>query len=161
MRQGSKYIALHEHLRRSGKDEVILTFAQIEKLLGDKMPTSARQSRAYWSNRRQSALQAAAWMEAGYHVADLDLERERVTFRKPLRKYTIRREGNTVLWDGELIRALRQHMGLNQAQMAEVLGVRQQTVSEWETGMYAPSRATSKYLTLVAERADFKYGEGK
>jgi DNA-binding transcriptional regulator YiaG len=58
-----------------------------------------------------------------------------------------------------MIKALRGHMGLNQAQLAESLGVRQQTVSEWENGLYEPSRATSKYLMLVAERADFSYGE--
>jgi DNA-binding transcriptional regulator YiaG len=56
---------------------------------------------------------------------------------------------------------LRQYLGLSQAQFAEQLGVRQQTISEWETGMYAPSRATRKYLTLVAERAGFSYGEGE
>jgi len=32
-------------------------------------------------------------------------------------------------------------------------------VSEWETSAYVPSRAMSKYLTMVAERAGFKYGE--
>ena len=37
--------------------------------------------------------------------------------------------------------------------------MRQQTVSEWETGVYAPTRATSKFLTLVAERAGFNFGE--
>jgi DNA-binding transcriptional regulator YiaG len=55
------------------------------------------------------------------------------------------------------VRALREHLGLNQEGLAEVLGVRQQTISEWETGVYAPSRASSKHLGLVAERADFGY----
>jgi len=60
-------------------------------------------------------------------------------------------------WDGEGVRALREHLELNQAELAEVLGVRQQTVSEWETGVYAPSRGRSKHLDLVAERSDFGY----
>jgi DNA-binding transcriptional regulator YiaG len=50
-------------------------------------------------------------------------------------------------------------MGLTQAQFAEELGVRQQTVSEWEQGLYAPTRATAKHLTLVAERAEFIYSK--
>ena len=43
--------------------------------------------------------------------------------------------------------------------MAEELGVRQQTVSEWETGRYAPRGASARLLSLVAERAGFRYGE--
>ena len=38
-------------------------------------------------------------------------------------------------WDKERIQALRRHMGLTQHEMAERLGTRQQTISEWETGM--------------------------
>ena len=129
-------------------------------MIDSALPASARQSRAFWSNRSKGALQAAAWLEAGYQTAEVDLDGERVTFRKLARMYTVKREGDTVLWDSELVRALRQHMNFNQAQLAEALGVRQQTVSEWETGVYAPSRAMSKYLTLVAERAGFRYGEG-
>ncbi len=90
----------------------------------------------------------------------LTLPDERVTFGKPVRIYKIRRSGESVAWDSELIKSLRYHMGLSQAEFAEKLGVRQQTISEWETGIYAPSRATRKYLTLVGERAGFVYGEG-
>lgn len=70
-------------------------------------------------------------------------------------------KSGAVLWDTTLIRGLRQHMGLTQGQFAEVLGVRQQTVSEWELGLYAPTRATGKHLALVAERAEFSYGENE
>ena len=48
-------------------------------------------------------------------------------------------------------------LGFSQGDLAEELGVRQQTVSEWERGEYEPSRVTSKYLSLVAERAGFTY----
>ncbi len=64
---------------------------------------------------------------------------------------------DTLQWNSELIRALRLHMGLTQAGMAKELGVRQQTVSEWEKGIYTPTRASSKHLTLVAEKAAFRY----
>jgi DNA-binding transcriptional regulator YiaG len=55
------------------------------------------------------------------------------------------------------VRALREHLDLNQEGLAELLGVRQQTISEWETGLYAPSRGRSKHLDLVAERSGFGY----
>lgn len=156
--QNSKYYALYQHLRQGKKEEITLTFAAIERLIGGPLPASARQTRGFWSNRDKGALQAMAWIDAGYAVANIDLKEKRVTFRKLARTYTVEREGDTVLWNGELVKALRRHMNLNQAQLAEKLGVRQQTVSEWETGAYAPSRAMSKYLTLFAERAGFKYG---
>ena len=60
-------------------------------------------------------------------------------------------------WDNQSIRALRQHMKLTQAKLAEELGTRQQTISEWETGMYKPRGTSATLLTLVAERSGFKY----
>jgi DNA-binding transcriptional regulator YiaG len=60
-------------------------------------------------------------------------------------------------WDGEKIHALRTHLNLTQNEMAEQLGTRQQTISEWEKGMYRPRGASATLLSIVAERARFKY----
>jgi DNA-binding transcriptional regulator YiaG len=60
-------------------------------------------------------------------------------------------------WNGEKIRALRDHMKLTQREMADELGTRQQTISEWEKGMYKPRGASATLLNIVAERARFKY----
>lgn len=60
-------------------------------------------------------------------------------------------------WSSRSVRALRKHMGMTQQQMAEELGTRQQTISEWETGMYRPRGGMNRLLTLVAERAGFEY----
>ena len=62
-------------------------------------------------------------------------------------------------WDAEQVRALRGHLEMTQQKLAEELNVRQQTVSEWETGQYRPRGASERLLNLVAERADFAYGE--
>jgi len=62
-----------------------------------------------------------------------------------------------VQWDGEYIQALRHHLGLTQRELAEKLGTRQQTISEWETGMYKPRGASATLLSIVAERAKFEY----
>ncbi len=48
-------------------------------------------------------------------------------------------------------------MQLTQEQLAEALGVRQQTVSEWETGMYRPRGASDRLLTIIADDAGYKY----
>ena len=68
-----------------------------------------------------------------------------------------RRVEYTVEWTPGTIKALRGHLGMTQKQMADELGVRQQTISEWEVGVYIPRRSTQKYLSLIAERAGFKY----
>lgn len=127
--------------------------------MNDTLPDSARNKRAWWSNRSKGALQASAWMEAGYRVEDVDFEEQRVTFRKPTTNYQVQPVSKTVNWNGELIKALRHHMGLTQAALAQQIGVRQATVSEWEKGIRTPNRAMSKYLTIVAEQAKFSTGE--
>ena len=60
-------------------------------------------------------------------------------------------------WNAETVRALRKHMGLTQKQLAEQINARQQTISEWETGMYKPRGTTIALLNIIAERAGFEY----
>ncbi len=62
-------------------------------------------------------------------------------------------------WDRSRIRALRNHLGMTQVEMAHQLGIRQQTVSEWETGQYEPRGTSVTLLRMVAERSNFGYGE--
>lgn len=157
MRQGSRYAPLAEHLQVGGKVEVTLSFAEIEELLGGALPISSRKSKAWWSNR-DSGVQAAAWLQAGYRVFELDLAGERVTFRKRGTEYPVRRRGSDVVWDQDAIRALREHMRATQSQLAEVLGVRQQTISEWEKGEYTTTRSSATHLTRVARETGFIYG---
>jgi DNA-binding transcriptional regulator YiaG len=45
--------------------------------------------------------------------------------------------------------------------MAAELGVRQQTISEWETGLYQPRGASARLLEIVAERVGFEYGRDR
>ena len=51
-------------------------------------------------------------------------------------------------WDAENIRRARKARNLTQAELAEGLGCRQQTISEWELGMYGPKNAYQKLLTM-------------
>jgi DNA-binding transcriptional regulator YiaG len=60
-------------------------------------------------------------------------------------------------WDKENIKALRRYLGVTQVKLAEQLGTRQQTISEWETGMYRPRGTSVTLLSIIAERSDFKY----
>ena len=68
-----------------------------------------------------------------------------------------RREISKINWDADRVKSLRQFMGLTQQLFADKLGVRQQTVSEWEKSMYRPRGATVTLLNIVAEQAGFKF----
>jgi len=155
IKTGSKYYPLFNYLQASAQSEVVLTFSEIEVLLGSKLPSSA-QRRAWWSNRNSpSALQAAAWIEAGYHTEQINLDQQTVVFRRFNAHYEIQEADGQIVWNRSAIRALRTHLGLTQADFAAEMGVRQQTVSEWENGVYTPSRAVSRHLSRVAESIAF------
>lgn len=64
-------------------------------------------------------------------------------------------------WNSNSIRALRRHLEMSQKQMSEELGIRQQTVSDWELGYHRPRGGMAHLLTIVAERADFRYRTGE
>ncbi len=63
-------------------------------------------------------------------------------------------------WDAGKVRALRKHLGATQQELAERLGARQQTISEWETGLYQPRGPSATLLTMIAENAGFLYETG-
>ncbi|HAV10918.1 MAG TPA: hypothetical protein DCX22_04850 [Dehalococcoidia bacterium] len=60
-------------------------------------------------------------------------------------------------WDADAVRSLRKHLKKTQAELAEYLGMRQQTISEWEIGIHIPCGASVTMLTIVAERGNFSY----
>ena len=62
-------------------------------------------------------------------------------------------------WNSDSIRALRLFLDVSQSVFSNYLGVRQQTVSAWETGQYRPRGASERLLSFVADRAAFRYSE--
>ena len=158
IKPGSKYYPLFKHLQRCPEGEHILTFTEIEALLSKPLPASARTNKNWWSNRdSSSSLQANAWVSAGYHIVAVDLPNQTVTFRPFRVTYSIqRRADGEILWQRDAIRALRKHLNLTQYQFAQELGVRRQTISEWENGAYDPDHSKLKFLALVAKQAEFE-----
>ena len=53
-------------------------------------------------------------------------------------------------WQATNIKNLRKHLKLSQTALSQELGIRQQTISEWENGMYQPRGASVTILTLLA-----------
>jgi DNA-binding transcriptional regulator YiaG len=60
-------------------------------------------------------------------------------------------------WSKDHIQALRRHLGLTQQELADQLGTRQQTISEWETGQYEPRGTSATLLSIIAEKSNFQY----
>jgi DNA-binding transcriptional regulator YiaG len=75
--------------------------------------------------------------------------------RTPRRRAAPYRTGPA--WSGADVRALRLHLGVTQDELSRRLGMRQQTVSEWEVGKHRPRGASLTLLGVIAERAGFAY----
>ena len=67
------------------------------------------------------------------------------------------RKKGPVHWDSDRVKSLRTHLEMTQQELAGELGTRQQTISEWETGLYTPRGASRTLLTMIAERSGFRY----
>ena len=61
-----EYRALHKYLRDRYAETVVLTFMQIEDLLGARLPEAAHVEPAWWTNSGtdQTAPQSQAWIAA-------------------------------------------------------------------------------------------------
>jgi hypothetical protein len=81
----SKYEALPQFLGRVAGSTQRLSFRQLERILGFKLPTSAYQHEAWWSNNATGHSHARAWLEAGWRTEALDLAARQVTFRRSTR----------------------------------------------------------------------------
>jgi hypothetical protein len=76
----SRYAPLARWLQSQREDKARMTFEQIEQIIGDKLPESARQHRSWWANDAEAHVQSQQWLEAGWRVATLNMMDEQVTF---------------------------------------------------------------------------------
>ncbi len=79
--KGRKYRKLYAHLRSLSSQEWKTSFADIEAIIGDHLPASARRHRASWANDITQA-RARAWLAAGWETADVDMDAETLLFRR-------------------------------------------------------------------------------
>jgi len=79
----AEYVSLYTYLEHRYASIVVLTFEQMEALLGFALPASARTERDWWTGAAvQTGPHAAAWMEAG-RVATPNLPARTVMFERP------------------------------------------------------------------------------
>ncbi len=77
-----KYEPLAEFLSRQPSDEVSMSFAQIERIIGERLPASAHQHRAWWSNNPNNSVMTKAWLEAGFRSERVDMQARKLVFRR-------------------------------------------------------------------------------
>ncbi len=58
----------------------LLTFEDIEEIIQDKLPASARQSRSWWANDSVGHVQSQQWLDVGWRVSYVDMDKETVLF---------------------------------------------------------------------------------
>jgi len=152
----SKYYPLFDYLNKQPDTGLLeLSFAEIEQIIKDRLPASANATRAWWAN--SNTTQGHAWQDANWLVDDVDFKNKLVVFRPDRITYRITPVRKPVGWSGKKIKALREHAGWSQQELAQRLAVRQQTVSDWEVGNHAARRSMSKLLQMVAKEVGFPY----
>ncbi len=76
-----KYAPLENYFRDlpASQREVTLAFAQIERILKDKLPSSAYEDRRWWDHQKEgNHVNLRAWSNAGWKIESLDVSKKRV-----------------------------------------------------------------------------------
>jgi hypothetical protein len=84
MGEAGEYRLLYKYLRDRFADRLVLTFGQIEDLLGFSLPSPARAQREWWGNTSSVADESRhsdAWTLAG-RTASVNLSAQCVTFER-------------------------------------------------------------------------------
>lgn len=77
----SKYAYLSILLVKTSRfrNRIAMRFAEIEDIIGDKLPDSAYKHKHWWSNIRNRT-PSESWLTVGWRVEEVNLEEEKVTF---------------------------------------------------------------------------------
>jgi hypothetical protein len=77
-----KYEPLGQFLKKQKRDRIAISFAEIERVLGRKLPNSSKTHRAWWSNNPTNNVMTKEWLNAGFETEDVDISGEHLIFRK-------------------------------------------------------------------------------
>ncbi len=78
----SKYEPLPQFLTSVGGSAHRMKFSEIERILGFKLPKSAYEHEAWWSNNATGHSHARAWLNSGWRTEGVDLAARKVTFQR-------------------------------------------------------------------------------
>lgn len=78
----NKYAPLGDFLRRQHLAEVSMTFSEIERVIGAKLPPRAQHYRAWWSNSATNSVMTRVWLDAGFRSERVDMKGRKLVFRR-------------------------------------------------------------------------------
>ena len=78
----SKYEALTGHLKLTQGNSYPVSFAEIEAIIGTRLPDSAYEHRAWWSNNPHNSAMTKAWLAAGWYSSNVDMKARNLVFRR-------------------------------------------------------------------------------
>ncbi len=76
-----KYEPLGDYLRKQRVARVRMTFAEIERIVGTKLPKSQRYP-AWWSNNTFNNVMTQVWLDAGFESEQVDVVGRKLVFRR-------------------------------------------------------------------------------
>ena len=76
-----KYEPLGDYLRKQRVARIPMTFAEIERIVGTKLPKSQRYP-AWWSNNTSNNMMTQVWIEAGFQTEQVDVAGRKLVFRR-------------------------------------------------------------------------------
>jgi|GEM_PF-1311304 len=77
----AKYNPLRDFLATYRASQLQLVFEQIESIIGSELEKEAYTFKSWWENDSRNP-QAAAWIEAGWEVADVSLPQRRIILKR-------------------------------------------------------------------------------
>lgn len=77
----NQYFSLQNFLGNWTENSILLSFRQIEIILGEALPEAAYKYQVWWVNSEISGSHASWWLDVGYEVTEVELG-EFVNFRK-------------------------------------------------------------------------------
>jgi hypothetical protein len=87
----AKYDKLRTYLQAQPSDEVSMRFADIEHIIGAKLPPKAQFHRAWWSNSASNSVMTKAWLDAGFRSERVDMAGRKLVFRRVAQPATTNR----------------------------------------------------------------------
>lgn len=78
----SKYEPLENYLKSADFESIPMTFTEIELIIKDSLPTSARKHRRWWSNNPSNNAMTRSWSAAGFKVTNVNMNKESLVLIK-------------------------------------------------------------------------------
>jgi hypothetical protein len=76
-----KYAPLGDYLRSRRTGLVPMTFVEIERVIGFRLPNSQCYP-AWWSNNPTNNVMTRVWLDAGFETEQVDIEGRKLVFRR-------------------------------------------------------------------------------